>query len=190
MLTISIDGSIGAGKTTVLRRLGEDLGLPVFLEPVDEWTACLERFYMDRDRWGLCLNTKVLCSFARAPRSGTILLCERSPVTCMRVFAEAGTKDPVERDVLGSLYDAVGWVPDVVVYIRTSPRSCLERIKKRARAAETTITIEYLEEIHKRYEDLYAVCTNVVDGEMNEDAVYEAVRAAVAGYSTQALSSK
>ena len=192
MPRICIDGSIGAGKTTILKRLGRELGIDIFLEPVEEWSRCLERFYKDPERWGLCLNSKVLCSFAKVPTNG-IVLCERSPLSCLRVFAEVGMKDPVETEVIEDIYGAVGWIPDVVVYIRTTPQACMERIKKRGRTEEDGIVIEYLDQIHKKYEDIYTkgnITVVVVDGEDDMDVVYEKVKNVVTDYATQLFVSK
>lgn len=192
MPVISIDGSIGAGKSTVLKRLAVELDIQTFLEPVEDWSRCLERFYEDPQRWGLCLNTKVLCSFARVPRHG-IVLCERSPLSCAKVFAEIGIKDAVEIEVLNDLYGVVGWTPDLVVYIRTTPGSCIHRIKTRGRTEEANISQEYLFQLHKKYEKLYngnGFNVVVVDGEQDADSVYNDVKAAVSAYATQLLVSK
>jgi thymidylate kinase len=112
-------------------------------------------------------------------------------MSCFGVFAAVGMKDPVEIEVLGDIYEAVGWTPDIVVYIRTTPQACMERIIKRGRTEETNIDIEYLDKIHKKYEQVYSnQDTIVVDGEAGLEAVYQSVKAVVAAYATQLLVSK
>lgn len=190
MWTVSIDGSIGAGKTTVLKRLGRELGIDLFLEPVDEWSECLDRFYLDKDKWSFCLNTKVLCSFAKVPKD-RLVLCERSPLSCMKVFAEIGMKDSLESEVLQDVYRVIGWEPSLVIYIKTCPESCMDRIKNRGRSSESMMSLDYLYELDKKYDSLYKKESDfpvvIVDGEKDIEIVYNAVKHAV---TTHCLSKK
>lgn len=40
-----------------------------------------------------------------------------------------------------------------IIYLRTKPEICLERVRMRNRNAETTLTLSYLEQIHDKYEN-------------------------------------
>jgi deoxyadenosine/deoxycytidine kinase len=42
--------------------------------------------------------------------------------------------------------------PDLILYLRTSPEKCLERIKKRGRVEERPITLKYLKQLHDAHE--------------------------------------
>jgi deoxyadenosine/deoxycytidine kinase len=41
----------------------------------------------------------------------------------------------------------------ILVYLRTTPAVCLERMHNRGRSEESTVDINYLEELHKAHED-------------------------------------
>lgn len=42
---------------------------------------------------------------------------------------------------------------DGIIYLRTSPRTCEHRLTRRSRSEEKTVSLEYLESIHKKHED-------------------------------------
>ena len=41
----------------------------------------------------------------------------------------------------------------ILVYLRASPDTCLERLQKRSRKEEASVPIEYLEDLHLLHED-------------------------------------
>lgn len=41
---------------------------------------------------------------------------------------------------------------DAIVYLRTTPDTCLKRLQKRARSEEAGVPLEYLKQIHHRHE--------------------------------------
>jgi deoxyadenosine/deoxycytidine kinase len=43
--------------------------------------------------------------------------------------------------------------PTGFIYLRAAPKTCLERVKKRQRSAEDSLTLEYLEQIHQKHDD-------------------------------------
>lgn len=51
LLVVSLEGNIGCGKSSVLKRLAEEpFRFPVVPEPVEEWWPLLQRFYDDPRR--------------------------------------------------------------------------------------------------------------------------------------------
>ena len=42
--------------------------------------------------------------------------------------------------------------PDILIYLRVNPKTCLERIGERGRKAETAITLDYMENLNQGYE--------------------------------------
>ena len=43
-------------------------------------------------------------------------------------------------------------VPDGFIYLRAQPDTCMNRMKQRSRNEETTVGIEYLQDLHQRHE--------------------------------------
>ncbi len=146
-IRVSIDGNIGSGKTTQLKLL-EKIHIVTRREPIEEWP--LERFYSDPKRWGFLLQMSVLASFAD-PRIGEPDIWERSPESSREIFWRGGSC-PEEDEVYARNYSIIGWEPDIVVYLKTDPDECYERCLSRHQTGDTSVTREYIHELHNRYE--------------------------------------
>lgn len=155
---ISIEGNIGSGKSSVISRLCQDIRVPVFLEPVDEWKDWLTLFYQNPGRWGMSFNINVLLSFNKWKNNDFFSIYERSPISNRYIFSQLqfdqGRMNNLEKTMFEQLYDKLAWTPDVIIYIRADPHVSMERMKKRARACENEVPIEYLTAVHEKYEDI------------------------------------
>jgi deoxyadenosine/deoxycytidine kinase len=164
---IFVEGNIGTGKSTFLNKLSKDF--KVILEPVDEWTSMknangknlLEEFYTEPAR-----NAYLFQSIAFRSRMKNIVnqetcLIERSVYTDRNVFAKTCREDGLIRDIEWN--DYTGWFdwltnifdikPHGFIYLRCSPEISYERIQKRKRSGEETISYEYLKKLHKKHDD-------------------------------------
>ena len=184
-MIVAVDGNIGSGKSTVLAKLRATHD--VFLEPVDSWTL-LDKFYEDKRKYALAFNLEVLAGFSdlESPASGGVVVSERSPLTARDVFARImvneGAMTDVEWDLYKRYHDLIGWEPDAIVYIDTPVATCHERMRRRGRACETTVEIEYLERVERAYDTLLRF-TKVpvvrVDGLSDEDEIHRRVHDAI-----------
>tara|TARA_Y100000389_G_C17463148_1_gene523323 strand:+ start:3202 stop:3750 length:549 start_codon:yes stop_codon:yes gene_type:complete len=176
-MRISIGGSIGSGKSTVLARLARE-GYTVFFEPIDQWKH-LSKFYQDRKRWGFTFQIEVLNSFSKCPNDGMVV-CERSPWESYNIFSKMlvsnGEMNADEFELYGKLYDTLAWKPDLFIYLRTSPETCMARIRERDRHCESNINMEYLQYLNSMYEDVYNREYVCVDANRAHDEVYEDVK--------------
>jgi len=166
---ISIEGNIGSGKTTLFQQLRHRSALRdvVFVEePVGLWESIrdpqtgeslLQRFYRDPERYAFAFQTMAFFSrlalvtkaLAESP-ADSIILTERSLLTDRDVFAKMlhdGKKiDDVSHQIYLHNSDTfmAGVSPDKIIYIKTDPAVCLERIAGRQRPGESQIDLEYL----------------------------------------------
>jgi deoxyadenosine/deoxycytidine kinase len=186
-MKITFEASISAGKSTLLSRLQQDTRLPIFLEPIDKWTL-LNKFYENQSRYAFPFNTEVLLSMANWKNNTYDSLYERSPLSCRWIFTqlqyESGDISKEELDIFDKLYNTFGWDQDVIIYIYTDPKICYERMKKRNRGCEESVSLDYLTNLHRKHEDMLEYIkknkTNVkiytIDGNLDEDTVYNKTR--------------
>lgn len=194
-MRISIDGNIGAGKSSVLRHLAEKW--ETRLEPVEEWANLMRLMYADPVRWSTAFNINVLLGFSEHPAEPrhNVVVSERSPLSSLHVFAvlqkDLGHMTDLETDLVRRVYDRVAWIPDAIVYLRTSPQVAYQRMQTRNRAEESTVTLDYIQSVHDYYERLMASSAMgnarvvTVDADQDGVAVQEAVDQAMASLTAQ-----
>ncbi len=61
----------------------------------------------------------------------------------------------------------IGEDSDGFIYMRTTPGTCMQRLQKRGRSEEKTISLDYLQQIHDRHEEWL----NPKDGKKEEDVL-------------------
>nr|XP_014333971.1 PREDICTED: thymidine kinase 2, mitochondrial isoform X3 [Bos mutus] len=141
----------------------------VLTEPVPKWRNVrghnpLGLMYQDACRWGLTLQTYVQLTMLdqhTRPQTLPVRLMERSIYSARYVFVEnlyrSGKMPEVDYVVLSEWFD---WIVrnidvsiDLIVYLRTTPETCYQRLKMRCREEEKVIPLEYLDAIHHLYEE-------------------------------------
>ncbi len=178
---IVIDGNIGSGKSTQLKLL-EKMGFKVKTEPIDTWP--LDLFYADKSRWAFLLQMSILRSFTEEEKE-YVDVWERSPESSKYVFwkmlLSQGTCTKIEDDVYSYFFDRCSWKPDVHVYIRTTPEECFKRIQSRYQEGDCSITLEYLQEVHRYYEEYISSHSDVIviDGNKNPEEILRCITSAV-----------
>jgi deoxyadenosine/deoxycytidine kinase len=153
-MRISIEGNIGAGKTSLLEALPKRSPwlqdhVDFFPEPIHEWGETLKRYLDDKKAWSELLTLDILRGFGipeAAKRADRHQIVERSPYACRYVFTEILRNEGYIKNmqVIDEYMDLFGWKPDMVVLIDVPPVTCLERIETRARPGEETVTYEEL----------------------------------------------
>lgn len=171
---ITIEGGIGAGKTTVMNSLRMARPDLVFLdEPVGLWesSGLLTAMYDGTVNPGTfqiaALSTRVAPLMAAIRRGARTIVTERCPYSDYRVFTQANLeKGSVELKAYEMAYHALlQAMPAMqvhIVYLRSDVDTLLERMKTRGRTAEAVkddaqmqARREYLEKLQKRHDEFY-----------------------------------
>jgi deoxyadenosine/deoxycytidine kinase len=164
---IAVEGPIGAGKTTLARRLAERLGGEPLLEDPDA-NPFLERFYEDMARYAL--PTQLFFLFQRFEQLRAV--AQHDLFAGVRVADFLLEKDPLfagltlagdELALYERLYAALAPRaprPDLVIYLQAGPRTLAERVRRRALEYERRIEEDYL----ARLADAYARFFHQYDG--------------------------
>ena len=153
-----VEGPIGAGKTSLARRLGERLGADLLLEQPAE-NPFLARFYQDMPRYAL--PTQLFFLFQRAKQIEPLAQTDmfRSPTVSDFLL----DKDPLfaritlsgdEFALYQRIYEALrphAPAPDLVVYLQAQPDILVDRVRRRAALFERGISEEYLALLAESY---------------------------------------
>lgn len=163
---IVIAGNIGVGKSTLVSLLAEQLGwTPVY--ELEEAHPYLDDYYADPRHWGfhsqIWFLTRRLTQHQEVAGLPGIVVQDRSIYEDAAVFAASLHAQGIlaERDyaTYQQLYDAIARElrpPNLVVYLRASVPTLLQRIVRRARPAEQGIRAEYLASLERHYEEWVA----------------------------------
>jgi deoxyadenosine/deoxycytidine kinase len=157
-----VDGPIGVGKTTLVEMLAERFDGVKVLEDVDN--PFLGDFY--RDRPGAAFQTELYFLLSRYKQQQDVVsqqsLFERLLVADYtfpknRVFAYLNLSDDELAifDKLFALLEPQIPVPDLVLYLVADLDTCMERIRRRQRPVEKSISREYLAELIDAYHHYY-----------------------------------
>jgi len=160
---IGIAGIIGAGKSTLAQSLADHLGYATYNEPVDD-NPYLDDFYADMNRWGAMMQIHLL--FRRFEQHQQIVWKKEKGAVQDRtiyedtIFArmlhEAGFIDKRDYETyLGHFNIMKRFLvyPDILIYLRVSPETSMQRIQERGRNAEEGISFEYMEKLYHGYEN-------------------------------------
>eukprot|EP00200_Dunaliella_tertiolecta_P006514 CAMPEP_0202345090 /NCGR_PEP_ID=MMETSP1126-20121109/4476_1 /ASSEMBLY_ACC=CAM_ASM_000457 /TAXON_ID=3047 /ORGANISM="Dunaliella tertiolecta, Strain CCMP1320" /LENGTH=549 /DNA_ID=CAMNT_0048936341 /DNA_START=235 /DNA_END=1885 /DNA_ORIENTATION=+ len=177
-VTLSVEGNISVGKSTFLNHLQASSvlegKLQIVPEPVAKWQCVgegqvnlLMEFYKAPERFAYTFQNYVFLTRVVQERESYIApepcrLLERSIFCDRMVFVRACHAAKFMNDTELSIYDA--WfdpvlntlptlVPNGFVYLRAQPEVCHQRLQRRARQEETTVQLEYLQELHQCHED-------------------------------------
>lgn len=159
---VVIEGPIGAGKTSLARRLGESIGARLLLEQ-PEANPFLDRFYRDPPRYAL--STQLFFLFQRAQQ-----LAEARQLNLFhthivgdflldkdRLFARLTLADD-ELKLYEQIYTQLAPsapAPDLVIYLQAPVDALLARIAQRAVPAESAISVDYLKRLADAYVRLF-----------------------------------
>lgn len=155
---IVVEGPIGVGKTSLVERLAETFACPSLLERAEE-NPFLERFYQDTRAAAFPAQLHFL--FQRSRQLDQLhqrdLFASRLVADFMfdkdRLFARLNLDD-AELALYDEVYARLSMDaprPDLVVYLQAPVEVLMQRVRKRDRAVEKTLTAGYLARLADAY---------------------------------------
>lgn len=160
---VAIEGPIGVGKTTLAKRLAETLDTELLLErPQDN--PFLEAFYREPEAKAFQVQLSFLLQRAEQIdglrqtdlfRRCTVadFFFDKDPL-----FAQL-TLSGSEFALYRQLFNRMAWAapkPDKVIYLHAPVEVLAQRVNKRGRAAEQTMTRDYLGQVADAYLQFFA----------------------------------
>lgn len=153
---------MGVGKSTLTAALAEHLNATAYYETVDDHPY-LERFYGDMRRWSFqsqfTFLSQAFTQHCEILGSDSICVQDRTIYEHFHVFASSlhsqGLLDDDDHRVLGDHFRSLTAVvpgPDLMVYLRASVPTLMDRINTRDRTCESSVSFEYLQGLEERYE--------------------------------------
>jgi deoxyadenosine/deoxycytidine kinase len=176
---IVVDGLIGAGKSTTIQLIKQDLGqiipevnVKCVEENVDTEGKELLKLYLDQPfQYSMMFQTWIVSNKMKQfentidKLSGkTVVLVDRHIKSDIEIFATMCHKNgyltndqKIEYDKFVSQLTNHSKImkPDICVYVKIPASVALERIKKRNRQGEENYTIDYIQKLEKMYDELY-----------------------------------
>jgi len=159
---ITVAGNIGVGKSTLVKLLCERLNWKPFYEPVAQ-NPYLSDFYSDMSAWSfhsqiffLIHRLQIHHDLEQFPES---TIQDRSIYEDAEIFAHnlflQGFFQKRDYETYQTLYQTLCYsltAPDLVIYLRASIPTLVDRITLRSRDYEQSISTQYLEDLNKLYE--------------------------------------
>lgn len=157
---IALEGLIGAGKTTLARRLAVDRQARLVLEEFED-NPFLPRFYEQPERYAFSVELSFLAQryhqLKRTTERDLFDPCTVADYSLGKSLVFASVTLPADeyrlfRDLYDIMYSDLP-KPQLIVYLHMDLERVRERIRTRGRSYEQQIGAGYLQDLHARYMD-------------------------------------
>jgi len=197
----SIEGNIGAGKTTVIdnlqKYLEDDKDIIFLREPVDIWQSIhdesgesiLSKFYGDPEKYAFSFQVMAFVTRLSLLRKTLkenpkckVIICERSLEADRNIFAKMLFDDKLIENINYNIYLKFyqeyrnDFVLHRTIYIDADAEICHKRVSQRARDGEEGVSLDYLKNCQKYHNEW--LCNDemkdkVLQIKTNEDVLYD-----------------
>tara|TARA_B110000438_G_C15677976_1_gene591072 strand:+ start:249 stop:875 length:627 start_codon:yes stop_codon:yes gene_type:complete len=158
---IGIAGNIGVGKTTFAEILSKRLDINVCYESVDD-NPYLSDFYKDMERWSFNLQIYFLQNRFKSHvdiiETNKGIIQDRTIYEDVSIFAynlyKMGIMSQRDWETYNNIFSHMTKFlkkPDLIIYLRASTDTLINRIKKRSRSYEKDIDEIYLHRLNIYY---------------------------------------
>ena len=169
-LFIAVAGNIGVGKTTFSEKISQEFNLKVHYESVDD-NPYLSDFYSNMNRWSFNLQIYFLQhrfeSHINISKSNIGIIQDRTIYEDVSIFAYNLYKMKImsKRDweTYQNLFNNMVQFlrkPDIIIYLKASTDTLINRIKNRNRDFEKDIDEIYLHRLNIYYKDWFSKIEN------------------------------
>ena len=159
---IAISGNIGAGKTSLTELLSKHYGWEAHYEDVID-NPYLDDFYNHMERWSFNLQIYFLKSrfeqLLKIKNINNVIVQDRTIYEDAHIFAPnlksmglMNQRDFKNYQELFELMESQIQGPDLLIYLRSNIPNLVNKIHKRGREYENSISIDYLSRLNERYE--------------------------------------
>ncbi len=158
---VAIEGTIGAGKTSLASRIAEDFNAKLILEQFED-NAFLPKFYEDQEKYAFPLELSFMASRFQQLKDQlgthdlfTSFVVSDYYVAKSLIFARK-TLQPDEFNLFSRFFNLIDVSlpkPDLLVYLYLEVDKLQDNIRKRGRTYEQQIKDEYLSNIQSGYFD-------------------------------------
>ncbi len=163
---IVVEGTVGAGKTSLIKILSKALSLKPFYELSDPMIEkFLPAFYENKSRWAFTLQVLFLTSryeqIKEASNIGSAIL-DRSifgDVVFATMLQKSGFMSDDEYSVYKRIYNALTLAatpPHLMIYIKIPTRMAIERIRGRKRDFELITDESYWYKLNVEYDKFFS----------------------------------
>lgn len=159
----AIEGVIGVGKTTLARLLQPRMAANLLLEVFEE-NPFLSNFYSDRARYAFQTQIFFLLSrYHQQNRNVPQLLAQDMPLISDytfekdALFASINLKGD-ELEMYYRVHEALAekmTPPSMVVYLRATTETLMQRITMRDRPYERNMEVSYIQELNQAYDTFF-----------------------------------
>lgn len=158
---IAVAGNIGAGKTTLTEMLAKHYGWMPQYEPTDG-NPYLNDFYNDMQRWAFSLQVYFLNNRLKQlldiQASTHTVIQDRTIYEDAYIFApnlhEMGLMSRRDFENYAHFFKTLNQMispPDLLIYLKASIPTLVDRIQKRGRDYEENIRLDYLKRLNEHY---------------------------------------
>jgi deoxyadenosine/deoxycytidine kinase len=156
---VAIEGVIGAGKTTLVKKLAQKLNATLLLESFEE-NAFLPSFYENPERYAFPVEMSFLADRYNQLKNTVVNKDLFRPLIIADYFIDKSlifSNTNLKNDEF-NLYKKLFFImknslpqPDLIIYLHQSIENLQKNIAKRGREYEKNISDTYLQAIHQGY---------------------------------------